>query len=160
MLPEDVLHYNIEHISVSTAASVLASRYDHSGNKRSLQFASVIITDVDANAPSYKLKAAALRHAKLGGLFIQVPHGTEPLNEFFNLTMFLTIYPSPFPYGTGGFEDGCWGVPIGLETHVKHTLALNDGQFFPKPTLYLNLSAPNVLWVNTEVSPLVKKVVA
>ena len=83
MLPEeDVLRYNVEHIPISTASRVLVSHYDHSGDKLSpditpellldstVEFESVTITDVDANAPSHQLKAAALRHAKQGGLFI------------------------------------------------------------------------------------------
>jgi len=143
MLPEeDVLPYNIEHVPISAAARVLVSRYDSSGDERlpqnatselpsdsPVQFESVTITDVDANAPSYQLKAAALRHAKRGGSFIQVPHDAEPLNEFFNPTMFPMLYPSLFPYGTGGFEDRRRAVPIGLENHVKHMLVLADKRF-------------------------------
>ena len=139
---EDVLHYNVEHIPISTAACTLVSRYDCSGDERSsidlspglpldspVQFESVVITDVDANAPSYQLKAAALQHAKRGGSFIQVPHDTEPLNEFFNPTMFPMLYPTLFPYGIGGFEDRRRTIPIGLENHVKHMLALADRRF-------------------------------
>ena len=143
MLPEeDVLRYNIEHVPVSTAARTLVSRYDNPDNEHlsqnttpelprdsPVQFESVTITDVDANAPSYQLKAAALRHAKRGGSFIQVPHDEEPLNEFFNPSMFPMIYPSLFPYGTGGFEDRRRVVPIGLENHVKHVLTLTDKRF-------------------------------
>jgi len=139
---EDILRYNIEHVPISTAARTLVSRYDHSGDEHlshnatpelpsdsPVQFESVTITDVDANAPSYQLKAAALRHAKRGGSFIQVPHDAEPLNEFFNPTMFPMLYPSLFPYGTGGFEDRRRAVPIGLENHVKHMLTLTDRRF-------------------------------
>jgi len=139
---EDVLHYNVEHIPISTAARTLVSRYDHSGDEQlsaeatselpsdsPVNFESVIITDVDADAPSYQLKAAALRHAKRGGSFIQVPHDAEPLNEFFNPTMFPMLYPSLFPYGIGGFEDRRRAVAIGLENHIKHVLALTDRRF-------------------------------
>lgn len=142
MLPEeDVLQYNIEHIPVSNAARNLVSRYDYSGDGQPadvasglspeppVHFESVVITDVDANSPSNQLKAAALRHAKRGGSFIQVPHDTEPLNEFFNPTMFPMIYPSLFPYGIGGFKDVRRVVPIGLENHVKHMLTLSDRRF-------------------------------
>ena len=138
---EDVLQYNVEHIPVSNTARDLVSRYDCSGDGQPadvtsepspelpVHFESVVITDVDANSPSNQLKAAALRHAKRGGSFIQVPHDTEPLNEFFNPTMFPMIYPSLFPYGIGGFEDIRRVVPIGLENHVKHMLALSDRRF-------------------------------
>jgi hypothetical protein len=74
MLPEeDVLRYNIEHTPISTAARVLVSRYDHSSDEQPspsaipelppnapVHFESMVITDVDANAPPYRLKAAAL----------------------------------------------------------------------------------------------------
>ena len=136
-LPEDdVLDYHIEQIEASAAARVLVSRYDSSDSHptepppdASVQFESVLITDVDANAPSYQLKAAALQHAKRGGSFIQIPHDPNPINEFFNPAMFPMLYPTLFPYGTGGFEDRRRQVPIGFENHVKHMLALNDKRF-------------------------------
>lgn len=94
-----------------------------------MQFEKVTITDVDAHAPSLQLKAAALRHAKQGGSFIEIPHDPIPVNEFFNPSMFPMLYPTLFPYGTGGFEDRRTVVAIGLENHVRHMLALADKQF-------------------------------
>jgi hypothetical protein len=136
MLPDnDVLDYHIKQIEVSTAARTLVSRYDSSDNHPAespdvpIQFESVLITDVDANAPSYQLKAAALRHAKRGGSFIQIPHDPDPVNEFFNPTMFPMLYPTLFPYGVGGFDDRRRLVPIGFENHIKHMLSLNDRRF-------------------------------
>lgn len=137
MLPENnVLDYHIEQVEASTAARTLVSRYDSSGGcttgpppDASVQFESVLITDVDANAPSHQLKAAALRHAKRGGSFIQIPHDPNPVNEFFNPVMFPMLYPTLFPYGIGGFEDSRRAVLIGFENHVKHMLALNDRRF-------------------------------
>jgi hypothetical protein len=43
--------------------------------------------------------------------------------------MFPMLYPSLFPYSIGGFEDRCQAVPIGLENHGKHMLALTDRRF-------------------------------
>lgn len=68
MLPDDgALDYHIKQVEVSVAASALVSRYDSSDNRLTgcppdvpVQFESVLITDVDANAPSHQLKAAAL----------------------------------------------------------------------------------------------------
>jgi len=88
-----------------------------------------VITDIDAHAPSHQLKAAALQHVKHGGSFIEVPHDPIPVNEFFNPSMFPMLYPTLFPYGTGGFEDKRRVVSIGLENHVKHMLSLADKQF-------------------------------
>jgi len=137
MLPEnDILDYHIERVEVSAAARTLVSRYDSSDSHPpdqppdgSVQFESVLITDVDANAPSHQLKVAALRHAKRGGSFIQIPHDPNPVNEFFNPAMFPMLYPTLFPYGIGGFEDRRRLVPIGFDNHVKHMLALNDRRF-------------------------------
>ena len=94
-----------------------------------IQFESVLITDVDANAPSYQLKAAALQHAKQGGSFIQIPHDPDLVNEFFNLAMFPMLYPTLFPYGISGFEDRHRLVSIGFENHIMHMLSLNDRYF-------------------------------
>jgi len=138
MLPEnDVLDYHIEQVEASTATRTLVSRYNSSGGcptgppppDASVQFESVLITDVDANAPSHQLKAAALRYAKRGGSFVQIPRDPNPVNEFFNPVTFPMLYPTLFPYGIGGFEDSRREVLIGFENHVKHMLALNDRRF-------------------------------
>jgi hypothetical protein len=145
VLPEeDVLGHNIEHIPLSTSSHALVSRYDAPTGLVSMvsaanfpppqsddhvQFERVTITDVDVHAPSYQLKAAALRHAKRGGSFIEVPHDSIPVNEFFNPSMFPMLYPTLFPYGTGGFEDRRRNVAIGLENHIRHMLALADKRF-------------------------------
>jgi hypothetical protein len=138
---EDVLNYSIEYIPLSLASRNLSSRYDvHIGSSSTddlpqpllddqVQFESVVITDVEAHSPSYQLKAAALRHAKRGGSFIEVPHDPNPVNEFFNPAMFPMLYPTLFPYGIGGFEDKRRVVPIGLDNHVKHMLTLADKRF-------------------------------
>ena len=137
MLPDnDVLNYHIEQVETSVAAHTLVSRYDGLDSHptepppdASVQFESVLITDIDANAPSYQLKTAALRHAKRGGSFIQIPHDPNPVNEFFNPVMFPMLYPTLFPYGIGGFEDRHRLVPISFENHIKHMLSLNDKCF-------------------------------
>jgi len=98
-LPEnDVLSYHIEHIETSAAARALVSRYDSSDSHptepppdASVEFESVLVTDVDANAPSHQLKTAALQHAKRGGSSIQIPHDPNPMNEFFNPAMFPSL---------------------------------------------------------------------
>ncbi|KAF9781684.1 hypothetical protein BJ322DRAFT_1010678, partial [Thelephora terrestris] len=132
-LPEqDVLDYNVEQIPLSATSRVLVSRYDAPSEptdannvllqppEECVQFESVVITDVEAHMPSYQLKAAALRHCKRGGSCIEVPHDPDPVNEFFDPSMFPMLYPTLFPYGIGGFEDRRRLVPIGLENHVKH----------------------------------------
>ncbi len=57
-----------------------------------IPFQNVVITDVDANASSNELRAAAIRHIKKkGGGYIQIPHDPSPVNKFFNPELFPMI---------------------------------------------------------------------
>ena len=78
-----ILPYHIEHIVPSDEIENLVSHYDDDTNnaniniestspesgiqKNEIPFQNVIITDVDGQAPSHELRAAALRHIKQGG---------------------------------------------------------------------------------------------
>ncbi|PPQ80093.1 hypothetical protein CVT24_006535 [Panaeolus cyanescens] len=94
-----------------------------------VEFEKVVIMDVDGRAPSHELRAAALRHVKNGGGYIEIPHHTTPANEFFNPDLFPLIYPTLFPYGVGGFEDKCRTVSVSMKRHVKHLCSLTDKRF-------------------------------
>ncbi|KAK0196720.1 hypothetical protein F5146DRAFT_895093, partial [Armillaria mellea] len=84
-------------------------------------FWNVVITDVDGGASSNNLRAAAVRHIKhKGGGYIQIPHDPEPVEEFYNLTLFPMMYPTLFPYGVGGMEDKTRIKSISLKAHIKH----------------------------------------
>ncbi|KAJ3935926.1 MAG: hypothetical protein NXY57DRAFT_1046398 [Lentinula lateritia] len=73
----------------------------------------------NANATMNELRAAAMRHIKFkGGSYIEIPHDTEPMNEFFNPSLFPMIYPTLFPYGIGGFEDYSRSEPVSLKRHL------------------------------------------
>ncbi|KAJ6457421.1 hypothetical protein C8R47DRAFT_1247323, partial [Mycena vitilis] len=85
------------------------------------QFQSVVVTDVDGNAPSHELRAAALKHmGKAGNNYIEIPHDAKAVNEFNNPHLFPMIYPTLFPYGLGGLEDSTRFTPLGFKRHVKH----------------------------------------
>ena len=89
-----------------------------------------MVTDVDGSASSNQLHAAAMRHVKeKGGGYIEVPHDSKPVNEFFNPALFPMIYPTLYPYGSGSFEDSCRGVCVSLKRHVKHLFNLQDKRF-------------------------------
>lgn len=77
----------------------------NNNNDTTLPFESVVITDVSGQASPNEMRAAALQHVKCGGGYIQISHNSKPVNEFFNVELFLMIYPTLFPYGIGGFED-------------------------------------------------------
>ena len=84
---------------------------------------------MDGHAPSNELRAAAFRHIKKGGGYIQIPHDATPVNEFFNPNLFPMIYPTLFPYGLGGFEDRTRKTTLSMKRHVKHLFSLSDRRF-------------------------------
>ncbi len=71
-----------------------------------------------------------MRHIKRkGGAYIELPHDPEPVEEFYNPSLFPMMYPTLFPYGVGGLEDRSRPKPISLKCHVKHYFSLNDTRF-------------------------------
>ena len=138
-----ILPYHIEHIVPSDTVETLVSRYDENANfdtefvapelsvnNNEIPFQNVVITDIDGHAPPHELRAAALRHIKKGGGYIQIPHDPTPVNEFCNPSLFPMIYPTLFPYGVGGFEDKTHcQIPISMKRHVKHLCGLADRRF-------------------------------
>ena len=136
-----ILPYHIEHIVPSDKIETLTSRYDENAdfdadvthaldmNTNDIPFQNVVITDIDGHAPPHELRAAALRHIKKGGGYIQIPHDPTPVNEFCNPSLFPMIYPSLFPYGIGGFEDNTRQIPISMKRHVKHLCGMSDRRF-------------------------------
>ena len=135
---DDVLPYHIEHLQPTSSEeqNALTSWYeqpeDHSKSNDSgdTVFENVVVTDVDGNASSNQLWAAAMCHIKeKGGGYIQIPHDSKPVNEFFNPDLFPMIYPTLYPYGIGGFEHSHREVCVSLKKHVKHLFNLSDRRF-------------------------------
>ncbi|KAF5343263.1 hypothetical protein D9757_015149 [Collybiopsis confluens] len=137
------LPVHVEYISMSNDSGGLTAGYDPVSAPQSeddcvadvdIQFESVVITDIDTTANSNELRAAAVRHVKNGGAFIEAPHGPVPVNEFFNPTLFPLIYPTLYPYGLGGFESHKRSTPLSMKRHVKHLLNLHDRRFQEHPS--------------------------
>ncbi|TFY51291.1 hypothetical protein EVG20_g11068, partial [Dentipellis fragilis] len=141
-LPTDgSLPVHVEYIRSSVATESLTSRYDASSVQNSnapddaahsddIAFENVVITDVDARAPSSELRAAAMRHVKdKGRSFIQVGHEPQPVNEFCNPDLFPMIYPSLFPYGIAGFEDQSRTHTVSFKRQITHCFRLADRRF-------------------------------
>ncbi|KAJ3858428.1 hypothetical protein EV359DRAFT_15114, partial [Lentinula novae-zelandiae] len=116
-LPDNfVLPVHVECVASSKAADNLTSGYDpttsaapsmqtNEADIKEVVFENVVIADVDANATVNELRAAAMRYIKFkGGSYIEVPHDSEPMNEFFNPLLFPMIYPTLFlsQSGSGG----------------------------------------------------------
>ncbi|KAI0649227.1 hypothetical protein C8Q79DRAFT_883770, partial [Trametes meyenii] len=121
--------------SQQSGSSATVSRYDNQTvadaeineasmrdvSRQEVPFHKVVITDVEGKAPANELRAAAIRHIKhKGGGYVEIPHGPTPVNEFCNPELFPMIYPSLFPYGIGGFEDGKRKYPVSMKRHVRH----------------------------------------
>ncbi|KAF8064258.1 hypothetical protein FPV67DRAFT_1401039, partial [Lyophyllum atratum] len=141
---EHILPVHIEHVLPSDTRDALTSHYDPNAPLRDfaavapttsnqpssttttdmpkeIPFENVVITDVDANAPSNELRAGAIRHVKKkGGAYIEISHDPKPVNEFCNPELFPMIYPTLFPYGIGGFENFRREATISFKRQVKH----------------------------------------
>ncbi|KAJ3911578.1 hypothetical protein F5877DRAFT_93758 [Lentinula edodes] len=136
-LPDDfVLPVHVERVEAVNSNDNLTSGYVPSDGPvedvpiasaldEDIIFENVVIADVDANATINELRAAAMRHIKSnGGSYVEIPHESVPMNEFFNPSLFPMIYPTLFPYGIGGFEDYHRSVCVSLKRHVKYLLNL------------------------------------
>ena len=150
-----VLPFHIEHINSSHATDASTSGYDpscedntsHSANSTicsdplgtmfpapppdpDVSFPSVVIREIENTVSSSQMAAAAICHLKKkGGGYLQIPHDSQPANEFFNTELFPKMYPTLFPYGIGGFEDVNHRVKVSLRRHVKHMFLLHDRRF-------------------------------
>ena len=65
-------------------------------------------------------------HSLQGTMY--VPHGSIPVNEYNNPSLWLGSYPWLFPYGKGGPEINR-KVPVSLKAYIKHLLLLADRKF-------------------------------
>ncbi|KAJ7036753.1 hypothetical protein C8F04DRAFT_953521, partial [Mycena alexandri] len=121
-LPDEaILPFHIQHVIPNTGIDVTTSDYVPGSSQPTIPFQSVVVTDVDGNAPSSDLRAAALRHLrKPGSNFVEIPHDPNPVNEFNNPQLFPMMYPTLFPYGLGGMEDKHRRTALGFKRHIKH----------------------------------------
>ncbi|KAI0083572.1 hypothetical protein BDY19DRAFT_987881 [Irpex rosettiformis] len=118
--PDGLLPFTISTVPVSDTQTVLTSRTgDASSSEEALD------VNVDGSAPSNELRAAALRHVKdKGGGFLGIPHDKHPVNEFYSPDLFPKTFPTLFPYGIGGLEDGSRCTPLSLKSHIRHLLRI------------------------------------
>lgn len=143
---ESTLPVHIEHVLPCDDREALTARYDNSvtlmpmSNDNSGEvsgassidtlFEKVVIANVNGNASTNELCAAAIRHMKKNnGGYIEIPHDPTPVNEFCNPALFPLIYSTLFPYGIGGFEDPQRRVRVLLKRHAKHLFSLTDRRF-------------------------------
>ena len=58
-----------------------------------------------------------------------IPRGSAPSNEYNNPTLLLGLYPTLFPYGTGGFEDSSRLIKISFKKQIQYLLSYHDRRF-------------------------------
>ncbi|CAF0805820.1 unnamed protein product [Brachionus calyciflorus] len=62
------------------------------------------------------------------------PIGEKPISEFSNPNLIIGLFPTLFPYGTGGFDDDLRKVPITAREMTVHYLNLDCNRFRLHPT--------------------------
>ncbi|KAJ7157742.1 hypothetical protein C8R46DRAFT_1165440 [Mycena filopes] len=129
---ETILPFHIQHILPSGGIDATTSTYipgsaqppDPAVPNPDLE-TTVVVADVDGNAPSAELRSAALKHMhKAGSNYVEIPHEKSPANEFNDPHLFPMMYPTLFPYGLGGMEDKSRASPLGFKRHIKHLALL------------------------------------
>lgn len=58
-----------------------------------------------------------------------IPHSGEPVNEYYNPTLLMSLYPTLFPYGFGGIEDITKPTSVCFEKHIEYLLTYADHRF-------------------------------
>ena len=87
---------------------------------------SIGIVDIDgSNVQSSEQMQSAI--SSLQGTLV-VPHGSVPVNEYDNPSLWYGVYPWLFPYGRSGPETNR-KVKVGLRKFVKHVFNLADRSF-------------------------------
>lgn len=151
MLPlQGTAPYQFEFRAVADNAPDTTSSYDpvrqpadkfvprtKDGKEGDIVFHNVVIADVDGDSSMNTLKAAAIRHLRnTQNSFVEVPHGEDPVNEFYNPSLFPSIAPTLFPYGIGGLEDATRTSRISMDAHVRHLIMLDDRRFQKHVTFF------------------------
>ncbi|KAF5335803.1 hypothetical protein D9611_009612 [Ephemerocybe angulata] len=135
-LPTDtLLPFHYDNVPEDTRRDAATSRYESNlgspeASDGEICFSSIVVSNVGREASSRELRAAALRHLKAKrGAALSMPHDDCFANEFDNPDLFPSLYPTLFPYGSGGFEDPRRQYAVSFASHVQHVLSLTDSRF-------------------------------
>ena len=91
----------------------------------------VVIMDVDGRTlMSEEMTSKALKHLKDGKHFIEMWHGTLPINDYNDPKLYAMLYQTLFPYSVGS-PDGVKRMKnLSFEAHVWHLFKLKDLRFW------------------------------
>ena len=104
-----------------------------------IAFENVVITDLDQSATPHDMRAAALRHLRSGKPFFLYSHSSSPQSEYRNSDLFPSLYPTLFPYGTGGFEDTRRYPKVSMRAQARHLLNIADDRFRKHPSFIFSV---------------------
>ncbi|KAJ3522430.1 hypothetical protein NMY22_g11894 [Coprinellus aureogranulatus] len=139
-IPDDyVLPVDVHICDTDEEADALTSRYDNietdfpdfrPPENHDIVYNSTVIADVNCNATSQELRAAAMAHMKrYERPYLEIPHGRQPEKEFYNADLLPNIYPCLFPYGVGGFENSRKSTPLSFARQIRRVFSLADRRF-------------------------------
>lgn len=58
-----------------------------------------------------------------------IPHTGQPVNEYYNPNLLMSLYPTLFPFGFGGIEDPTKPISASFENHIQYLLTYADRRF-------------------------------
>ena len=148
---EGGLPYHVEYADDGKVAAAPTSTHDP--NLRSsvvlgcdeeatpgdIPFENLVVSDLDNTSTPQDLRAAALRHLMSGKGFFMYGHSAVLESEYHNSTLFPSLYPTLFPYGTGGFDDIRRHPRISMATHARHLLNIADSRFREHPSFIFSV---------------------
>jgi hypothetical protein len=150
MPDESILPVTIDVVPPNRAEDAQGARYDATqscpcplnqcicNDVSENAFQKYIVSDLDGKSVSSARKsAAALAHLRKGGHTLNLQHGALPTNEYEDTSLFPLLYPTLFPYGSGGFEPVQSGrrVSRSMREQAKHYFNLSDRRRIPRALL-------------------------
>ena len=111
----------------TTIDSVLLDSNGHENNDNNHVIENTGVVDVNSTSVSTQ-EIDEYTAQKLSDLSVLIPHGSNPINEYQDLDMWVGGYPHLFPYGRGGPDSG-QTIQISLKRWIKHILHYFDNRF-------------------------------
>ncbi|CAF3695839.1 unnamed protein product [Rotaria sp. Silwood1] len=92
------------------------------------EIAEHLLERIKAQAPE-KTYGKDIEKNSTNDIVYLIPPGNKPANEYSNPNLLLGIFPTLFPYGCGGLEDGSRPIRINFREHLRYLLSYADRRF-------------------------------
>ncbi|CAF1351527.1 unnamed protein product, partial [Rotaria sp. Silwood1] len=121
---------NASEFNNTTAIPIISSAVlDVNGTKVSSdEVAEHLLERIKAQVPEKTHGKDTEQNSKQDTVYI-IPRGNKPANEYSNPNLLLGIFPTLFPYGCGGLEDGSRPIQINFREHLRYLLSYADRRF-------------------------------